>query len=221
MHIMLLAFWSLFLCDIVALSIITFPVSFARDNMNKGARKIQRNFIIVDTVLGILTIILYKTPYFATSYIDIKIALMLIPIASCVFFALFLYYPSVRFLVKINLDDQNTIDELISRIFSCVYGENEGRNQLLLEFNAFCEEQSEFVRQYGLDVYLNEYNNHADTIVHKPSAELTKYVLERCSQAKYDINHFDPSPFPNIGLILSFVFSTVLTVLLSIITVVS
>lgn len=219
MSIALVVFWALFLCLVITLTIITFPASFARDSMKKGARRIQRNFIIFDTVACILVITFNQLACFTIHAVDAKIALMLIPVTACVVFSVFLYYPSVRFLVNSNLDDKKTIDELITLIFSCVYGDRDNRNNALSALDIFCMKQEQFINQYGLNVYLSEYKNHTDAISSKPSIELTNYVLARCSQVKHDIDYFDPVPFPNIGLILSFVFSTVLTVLLSIITI--
>jgi len=40
----------------------------------------------------------------------------------------------------------------------------------------------------------------------KPAESSIRCVLDRGNQAKHDIDIFSPIPFPNIGLILSFVF---------------
>lgn len=99
MSIAIIIFWALFLCLIVALIILTFPVSFARDSMKKGVRKIQKIFIIIDAIFCIIQILFNRLSCFNLPIIDIKIALMLIPVVACVVFSFFLYYPSVRFLV--------------------------------------------------------------------------------------------------------------------------
>ncbi len=225
MSITLVVFWALFLCIAVAVIIITFPSSFARDSMEKGLRKIQQRFIYANIVACVLIGIANNPPnyaikiFFIVPSIDVKIALLLIPVVACIVFSIALYYPSVRFLVKSNLKDQIIIDQLITLIFNCAYGENDNREKALNDFDIFCTEQKAFIDQYGLNVYLVEYKNHTNTISFKPPLELTKYVLDRCSQVKCEINNFDPAPFPNIGLVLSFIFSTVLTVLLSIVTI--
>lgn len=225
MSIVLVFFWSLFLCAAATLIIITFPASFARDAIKEGIQKIQKKFICIDIAVCILIGLTNNPPNLALNvifelpHIDIKVALMLIPVVACVIFSIALYYPSVRFLVKSNLDDKDIIDKLILLLFGCAYGENDNRENLLSELDLFCNKQEQFVCQYGLAVYIEEYKNHATSISHKPPVELTKHVLDRCAQVKYDIDNYDPAPFPNIGLILSFVFSTVLTVLLSIVTI--
>lgn len=225
MSIALVFFWSLFLCAATALIIITFPASFARDAIKEGMQKIQKKFICIDIAIWILIGLINNPPNLALNvifelpYINIKVALMLIPVVACVIFSIALYYPSVRFLVKSNLDDKKIIDELILLLFGCAYGENDKRKDLLSRLDLFCNEKKQFVSQYGLTVYIEEYKNHTTSISHKPPVELTKHVLDRCAQVKYDIDNYNPAPFPNIGLILSFVFSTVLTVLLSIVTI--
>ncbi len=225
MNIILIFAWSLFLCAVATLIIITFPASFARDVIKKGMQKIQKMFICIDIIVLIMIGLTNNPPnlaldvFFELPHIDTKVALMLIPAVACVIFSIFLYYPSVIFLVKSNLDDKKTIDKLIMLLFRCAYGENDNRKNLLSELDLFCNNHEQFVSQYGLDVYIKEYKSHATSISSKPPLELIKHVLDRIAQAKYDIDNYKPTPFPNIGLILSFLFSTVLTVLLSIVTI--
>ena len=50
----------------------------------------------------------------------------------------------------------------------------------------------------------------------KPAESIIRCVLDKCNQVKSDID----TPFPNIGLILSFICSTILMVLLPVITII-
>lgn len=224
MSIALILFWALFLCVAVALIILTFPSSFARDSMKIGVKRIQKRFIIIGAVLCVLVGLTNNPPnsFISIVYIipalDMKIALMIIPVVACLLFSIGLYYPTTRFLVKENQDDVILIENLLMKLFRCAFGDNDGRESSLLDLSSFCEENKQFIEQYGLKIYINEYQSHTNSINHKPQAELTNYVLDKCSRVKYDIDHFEPTPFPNIGLIVSFVFSTILTVLLSLIT---
>lgn len=220
MDTLLIAFWSFFLCLIVAAIIITFPASFSREGVKKGSRKIQLSFITVDAVICIVALILHKVFLISIALIEMKIALMLIPVVACLIFSVFLYYPSIRFLVRENLDDQETMDSLLTCIFKCAYSDKDGSAAALTELAKICEKEESFIRQYGLAVYLAEYVNQTKyNANNKPSENTIHCVLDRCNQVKHDIDDFTPTPFPNIGLVLSFVFSTVLTVLLSIVTV--
>lgn len=155
------------------------------------------------------------------AFIEIKIALMLIPVVACLIFSVFLWYPSIKSLVRNNLDDKKTMDSLLTCIFKCAYSDKDGSAAALIELAQIREKEESFIRQYGLAVYLAEYDNQTKYIINnKPSENTIHCVLDRCNQVKDDIDNFSPTPFPNIGLVLSFVFSTVLTVLLTILTVV-
>ena len=188
-------------------------------------RKIQKLFIYINIAVFLIIALTNNPPNFVLKVIveipniDIRIALMLIPVVACLVFSIALYYPSVKFLVQSNIEDKKAIDKLLCLMFSCAYGENADRELALSNLDLFCDEQEHFISQYGLTVYIKEYKNHTSAISHKPPVELTKYVLDRCSQAKCDIENYTPLPFPNIGLILSFLFSTALTVLLAAITI--
>lgn len=225
MSIALVVFWALFFCTVAVVIILSFPVSFTQDVIKKGLLKLQQKFLYINIIACILIAIMNNPPnnfikvFVILPFIDIRIALMIIPAIACIIFSLGLYYPSARFLVKSNLLDRETIDKLIELIFTCAYGDNDNRQKALYDFDTFCMKQGKFITQYGLNVYIDEYKNHTNNITLKPPIELTKYVLDMCSRVKYDIDNFNPTPFPNIGLILSFIFSTVLTVLLSIITI--
>lgn len=219
MDIILLVLWSFLLCLITSLVIYTFPISFARDTMTNGTRKIQRIFIIICIIMSITSILLSKLLKVALLFIEYKIALMLIPVISCVVFCALLYYPSMRLLVKINTDDQKDIDQLVSIMFKCIYSEDTAEREKSLNIlNNFCRKHEQLLKQYGLYLYLEEYQKLITPVTFKAPESMINCVVSKCDQVKQDIDRFTPVPFPNVGLILSFAFSTILTILLSIIT---
>lgn len=225
MDIVLVISWALFLCLIVSILIRTFPATYPRESVKKGAKRIQTIAIIISLVGCIIAIMLSRALNMAgcpsITLIEIKLAMMLIPVIACLLFSVFLYYPSVRFLVQESIEDQATMDSLLTCIFRSSYADDDGNTNYLNDLTELRDRNEEFVRQYGLSVYLTEYINQAQyPINNKPPEGTIRCVLDRCNQVKHDIDSYTPTPFPHIGLILSFVFSTLLTVLLSIVTIV-
>lgn len=219
MDILLVLFWAFFLCLVVSLLIITFPAVYPRESIKKGAKRIQTISLVIDALICITIFVLHRAFHFETSSIEIKTAIMLIPVIACLVFSIFLYYPSARFLVQKNSEDQGTMDTLLTCMFKCAYSDKEGSAAALNDLHELQKKEEAFLKQYGLSIYLIEYVNQAKYAMNnKPSESIIRCVLDRCNQVKHDIDIFTPVPFPNIGLILSFVFSTVLTVLLSIVT---
>lgn len=222
MDIILIALWSLLLCFLTALIIYTFPSSFERDSMTNGTRKIQRIFLIICLIIVIVAILLSKLLKIALLFIEYKIALMLIPIFSCIVFCALVYYPSVRLLVKINTADQTDIDRLVSIMFRCIYSDSAAEKEKSLDILAgFCGKHEQLLKQYRLYLYLVEYQKLITPVTFKAPESMINCVLSKCDQVKHDIDSFTPIPFPNIGLVLSFAFSTILTILLSIISLAS
>lgn len=207
------------LCVVISIIIISFPASFMKNSMKKELRKLQWIFFICAIVICFATIFinnLVDNPIL----VELKISLLCIPLLSYIAFSAFLYYPSTRLLVKINLEDQKQIDRLLSIMFDCAYGEQTERQNSMSNLHFFCENQKEFVTQFGLNIYLEEYQKHSTTITYRPSEDLMNFVLSRCNDVKYEIDHFTATPFPNIGLILSFACSTAITIIISIITII-
>lgn len=220
MNSLLTIFWASLLCLIVSILIITFPETYLRTSIKKGATKKQIHSIIVYSIICCSSIILYKANCFSAIEIETKTALMIIPVIACVLFSAFLYYPLTRFLVQKNTQDQDTMDKLLKCIFKCSFSDKDRCSSALSDLNNFIDDNEEFVKQYSLSIYLSEYIAQAQfSINSKPAESLIRCVLEKCNLVKNDIDNFSPAPFTNIGLILSFVFSTVLTVLLSILTI--
>ncbi len=219
MDIILILFWSFLLCLIVGLLIFTFPISLTRDTMKKGVRKAQLRFIIITAIVSIVAIVLYRYLSLSIACIEITTSLMIIPLIACVVFSALLYYPSIRILVKMKMGDQKIIDQIVAYIFKSAYCDKAERNTALTDLKAFLQENEPFIKQYGLDIHLAEYINHTTfTATNKPPESMINCVLNKCDQVKHEIDHFECLPFPNIGLVLSFVFSTALTIVLSIIT---
>lgn len=221
MDMLLIMFWAFLLCLCVSVLIITFPATYPRECIKKEAKKIQIISIIVDLTACMVIALLYKAFNFSTILIEIKIAVILIPVIASILFSVFLYYPSARYLVNQNIKDQETMDGVLTCIFKCAYNDVDGSTSALNELKQLQKQEEELLRQYGLFLYLCEYSRQAELPINKkPSESTIKCVLDRCSQVKYDIDSYTPTPFPCIGLILSFAFSTVLTILLSIITII-
>lgn len=153
--------------------------------------------------------------------IEIKVAVMLIPVTASILFSAFLYYPTARYLVRQNIKDQETMDCILSCLFKCAYSDTNETKMALKELTQLQKQEDEFIKQYGLLLYLCEYIRQSDSpITKRPSENTIRCVLDRCNQVKHNIDSFTPTPFPCIGMILSFAFSTVLTVLLSIISII-
>lgn len=221
MDILIILFWAAILSLIVSILIRTFPTVYSRTSVESGAQKIQNITIIIYAILSVVVFTLYKFYNLRVLSIEIRIAIMLIPVISVFLFSAFLYYPLTRFLVKRNIDDQDIMDKLLMCTFKCAYCDKSTSEKTLQELSKFLSDNDDFIKQYGLSAYYFEYIQQAQYAVNnKPSESIIRCVLDRCNQVKHDIDEFTPTPFPNIGLILSFVFSTVLTVLLSIITIV-
>ncbi len=212
-------FFSLALCLFVVIFILSFPASFPRKDLKTGIKKIQLIFLTSIAYICIVLVIINNRLSIPEIYISIKIALLLIPAISCSIFSFFLYYPSIRFLVLSNIKDKKIIDALLVCLFRCAYSDTKGSKVALTELSDFYDKENAFVVQYGLSVYLDEYVNQAkDTPTYKPSITIIQCVFDRCSQVKHDIDIYTPVPYPNIGLVLSFMFSTFLTILIAIIT---
>ena len=221
MDALLVLFWASFLCLIISLITLTFPTIYPRKYIKNGSKRIQIIALIIYIIICIIAVTLYVFFKTEVNFRDIKVAIMVIPVVACILFSVFLYYPLTRFLVSTNIEDQNTMDTLLTQMFQCSFSDKEGSKNALSALKAFIRDNKEFVTQYGLLVYLSEYINQSQySINSKPDENIIRCVLDRCNQVKHDIDNFSPAPFPNIGLILSFIFSTVLTVLLSILTVV-
>ena len=221
MDALLVLFWASFLCLIISLITLTFPAIYPRKYIKNGSKRIQIIALIIYIIICIIAVTLYVLFKTEVTFRDIKVAIMVIPVVACILFSVFLYYPLTRFLVSTNIEDQNTMDTLLTQMFQCSFSDKEGSKNALSALKAFIRDNKEFVTQYGLLVYLSEYINQSQySINSKPDENIIRCVLDRCNQVKHDIDNFSPAPFPNIGLILSFIFSTVLTVLLSILTVV-
>lgn len=219
MDIILLALWSFLLCFIAALIIYTFPATFARNDMTDRIRKIQYIFLIICAIVSIVAILLNKLLKIELLFIEYKIALMLVPIISCLVFCALLYYPSVRLLVTINIKDKADIGQLLSVMFKCIYSDDSAeRKKSIALLDDFCGEHEQLLKQYGLHLYLIEYQKLITPVTFKAPESMINRVISKCDQVKHDIDSFIPAPFPNIGLILSFAFSTILTILMSIIT---
>lgn len=219
MRISQLLFLCLILCDIVAISVITFPQTSLKEKMRAGQRKIQWRYIVLNSVSSIIFLVLSQwQPKAEIITIDLKLALLLVPLISCFLFTLFLYYPLVRFLTKENIKDKEISDTLVKLLFECAFGEADNREKKLADLEEHCSKNRDnFVEQYGLDLYLGEYLKHADTASHKPSIDLTKCVLEQCNRVKCDIDNYLPAPFSNISLVFSFSLSTIITIFISVI----
>ena len=221
MDALLVLFWASFLCLIISLITLTFPAIYPRKYIKNGSKRIQIIALIIYIIICIIAVTLYVFFKTEVNFRDIKVAIMVIPVVACILFSVFLYYPLTRFLVSTNIEDQNTMDTLLTQMFQCSFSDKECSKNALSALKAFIRDNKEFVTQYGLLVYLSEYINQSQySINSKPDENIIRCVLDRCNQVKHDIDNFSPAPFPNIGLILSFIFSTVLTVLLSILTVV-
>jgi hypothetical protein len=221
MDMILVVFWAFFLCMIVSILIMTFPAAYPRESIKKGAIRIQIISILIDVVGCIVAIILSRAVGLSIIFVDMKLAVMLIPVIACLFFSVFLYYPSVRFLVEKNIEDQSKMDELLTCIFKSSYANDEGHAKHLNDLAELQSKEEEFIKQYGLSVYLTEYVSQAQyPITNRPPEATIRCVLDRCNQVKHDVDTYSPIPFPHIGLILSFVFSTFLTVLLSIVAII-
>lgn len=221
MNILLVLFWASFLCLVISILTLTFPATYPRVNAKTGSRRIQIIAIIVYSIICAVTIGINKSQAIQISSIEVKIAVMMIPVAACILFSTFLYYPSARFLAQTNIEDQSTIDELLTHMFKCSFSDKDGSKDALEDLSKYMSNNKEFIKQYGLSVYLTEYINQAQySMTNKPAESIIRCVLDRCNQVKSNIDNYSPTPFPNIGLILSFVFSTVLTVLLSVATVI-
>ncbi len=221
MDALLVLFWASFFCLIISLITLTFPAIYPRKYIKNGSKRIQIIALIIYIIICIIAVTLYVFFKTEVNFRDIKVAIMVIPVVACILFSVFLYYPLTRFLVSTNIEDQNTMDTLLTQMFQCSFSDKEGSKNALSALKAFIRDNKEFVTQYGLLVYLSEYINQSQySINSKPDENIIRCVLDRCNQVKHDIDNFSPAPFPNIGLILSFIFSTVLTVLLSILTVV-
>ena len=221
MNALLVLFWASFLCLIISLITLTFPTIYPRKYIKNGSKKIQIISLIIYIIICIIAIALYGFLKIKITFWEIKVAIMVIPVVACILFSVFLYYPLTRFLVRTNIEDQSTMDTLLTQLFKCSFSDKDGSKNALNTLKAFIHDNKEVVTQYGLLVYLSEYINQSQySINSKPDENIIRCVLDRCNQVKHDIDNYSPEPFPNIGLILSFVFSTILTVLLSIITVI-
>ena len=221
MNIMFILFWASFLCLMISILTLTFPTIYPRVDVKIGSRRIQIVAIVVYAAICAVAIALNKLPSIQIPSIEVKIAIMIIPVVACILFSAFLYYPSARFLAQTNIEDQSTIDVLLTHMFKCSFSDKDGSKDALDDLSKYMSNNKEFIKQYGLFVYLTEYIDQAQySITNKPAESIIQCVLDRCNQVKSNIDNYSPTPFPNIGLILSFVFSTVLTVLLSIVTVI-
>ena len=221
MNALLVLFWASFLCLTISLITLTFPAIYPRKYIKNGSKRIQIISLIIYIIICLVAIVLYGFGEINITFGEIKVASMVIPVVACILFSVFLYYPLTRFLVRTNIEDQSTMDMLLTQLFKCSFSDKDGSKSALNTLEAFIHDNKEFVTQYGLLVYLSEYINQSQySINSKPDENIIGCVLDRCNQVKHDIDNFSPTPFPNIGLILSFVFSTILTVLLSIITVI-
>jgi hypothetical protein len=220
MDILWLVFWSVVLCLFVTLIIFTFPSSFSRENMKHKIRKIQCSFLIFCVIVIIAILILALKLNVSILFVEYKIAIFIILIISCSLFSAFLLYPSVRALIKINTEDQSTISELTLLIFSCIYsGESGEREKSLDKLKLFCSKNESMLKQYGIYVYLSEYPKLVNPTAFKAPESMISFLISKCDTVKKEIDNFIPMPFPNIGLILSFTFSTILTILLSMLTI--
>lgn len=221
MNILLVLFWASFLCLVISILTLTFPTIYPRANVKTGSRRIQIIAIVVYSIICTVTFGLNKLPSNQISSIEVKIAVMMIPVAACILFSAFLYYPSACFLAQTNIEDQSTIDELLTYMFRCSFSDKDGSKNALEDLSKYMGDNEDFIKQYGLSVYLTEYVNQSQySMTNKPAESIIRCVLDRCNQVKNNIDNFSPTPFPNIGLILSFTFSTILTVLLSVVTVI-
>lgn len=222
MNLALLFFLSTLLCLIVTLIAVTFPTTYPLSHKATGLRKIFSVSFIIQIAILIVSVYLFKFSNIRLPILDIKFSMVLIPTIAMIIFSIAPYYLSARFLAKTNIDDQKSIDTLLDHVFKCSSGDSEGREGALEEFYTFLTSKKEFICHYGLTIYLDEFIDQIERVPSKKADEkITWYLLNRLAQVKDNINHFSPIPFPNIILILSFVFSTVLTALLPILTIVS
>ena len=221
MDALLVLFWASFLCLTISLITLTFPAIYPRKYIKNGSKRIQIISLIIYIIICLVAIMLYGFGEINITFGEIKVAIMVIPVVACILFSAFLYYPLTRFLVRTNIEDQSTMDILLTQLFKCSFSDKDGSKSALNTLEAFIHDNKEFITQYDLLVYLSEYINQSQySINSKPDEHFIGCVLDRCNQVKHDIDTFSPTPFPNVGLILSFVLSTILTVLLSIITVI-
>lgn len=217
MDTLLILFWASFCNLFISLIAIEFPAIYPRTHIKNGAKKRQIVSIVIFLMICIITFLLYTLLKIKTLFLEVKIAVMLLPVLSCILFSLCLYYPLMRFLVRKNIEDSQTVDLILEQIFKCSFGNASTNKNELKMLEKFICDNNKFVTQYGMLIYLSEYIKQAQYSVNsKPDEKFIHCVLDRCNQLKHDIDNFSPIPFPNIGLILSFVFSTSLTVLLSI-----
>ncbi len=203
----------LLLCAIYYLIILTFPESY---KYTYAKNKISILLLISLIVYIIASIVLYIIDKKHSGvFIDLKVALLLIPIGSVVLFSVNIYYPSLRFLI--NERDQSIvfIDEFTKVIFDYKYSSIEEReNAIQLLQRIKINQKAQFVRM-GLAVYIDKLIEQSQGATKKASAVLVDYLENKCIILRQELDDMSLSPFSGISMISSFCLSCILTVLLA------
>jgi hypothetical protein len=103
-------------------------------------------------------------------------------------------------------------------VFSCIYDEVAEREKSLFVLAEIMQKNEYVLKQYKIDTYLTQYMKSITPITNKASESFTQFLINKCDRTKTDVDNFIPTPFQNIWIIISFVFSTIITVTLSMIT---
>lgn len=219
MSTILIIFWIFNFCIIADFIVLAFPLRHNRATMNHKINKIKICFLIL-CVLGALVSGYISFVTEQTDCIEYRVACLIILAIGFLVFCIFLYYPSVKFLTKNNASDQEKINQLTNMMFSCIYSEeSKDKQKSLEELKLFIQENNVMLKEYGLYMYLHEYIKLINPTTYTAQDNMNMFLLNKCDQIKDSLAEFMPNPFPNIGLILSFLGSTTFVIIVSILSI--